>query len=212
MPVFKPVSGKAPIWCQLESFDIVRLKPGEEHSFNRQGKKEKLIICKGACSVIIKERTIESKERTNLDLSEEGDSFSIRHVVEPVVAVRMCGRWGDEIGGSGLFPVKANTDAPDNDTPYNYKKTTSFDNHYHDCDEYWVIYQGRGIVYSENRRYEVGPGDCVATGMGFHHDFPEVVEGPVKAVYFETTMEGKKRPGHLHEPQDGKAVPRKERV
>ena len=33
---------------------------------------------------------------------------------------------------------------------------------------------GEGTVVSEGRHYQVGPGSCIATGMGHHHDFPLV--------------------------------------
>jgi mannose-6-phosphate isomerase-like protein (cupin superfamily) len=59
---------------------------------------------------------------------------------------------------------------------------------------------------SENTLYDVGPGDCVATRMGHHHDFPAVTE-PVLAIYFETTMRGKHRRGHLWERVHGPAFP-----
>ncbi|MCL2814066.1 MAG: cupin domain-containing protein, partial [Oscillospiraceae bacterium] len=70
-----------------------------------------------------------------------------------------------------------------------YYRNTAFDNHYHDCDEYWIIVEGSGTVYSENKKYEVQAGDCVVTGMGHHHDFP-VVDSHIYAVYFETTLGG----------------------
>jgi mannose-6-phosphate isomerase-like protein (cupin superfamily) len=66
-------------------------------------------------------------------------------------------------------------------------------------------------VYSEGKRYEVRPGDCVATGMGHHHDFAEVLE-PVQGVYLETTLEGQQRRGHLWEHTHGPAHPHPGRV
>ena len=92
--------------------------------------------------------------------------------------------------------------------PGPYLKTTNFDTHYHDCDEYWVVWGGRGRGGLGGAGYEVGPGDCVATGMGHHHDFARVHE-PVRAVYFETTLGGAKRLGHLWEHTHGPARPRR---
>jgi mannose-6-phosphate isomerase-like protein (cupin superfamily) len=92
-----------------------------------------------------------------------------------------------------------------------YAKETRFDSHYHDCDEYWIVFEGRGVAVSEGRSYEVGPGDCIATGMGHHHDFPQAFE-PVRAVYFETTMEGQKRRGHLWDHTHGLAKPKADRT
>ncbi len=83
--------------------------------------------------------------------------------------------------------------------------------HFHDHDETWIILAGRGIAVSEGNSYQVGPGDCVATEMGHHHDFPIVFQ-PVKAVFFETTLAGQKRHGHLWEYEYGPAQPRPKRV
>ncbi|MCZ7543520.1 MAG: hypothetical protein M5R40_08270 [Anaerolineae bacterium] len=88
------------------------------------------------------------------------------------VLVRMAGHWGDELGGSGVFFSGKSSAPEDRGDPVDYPKETDFDNHYHDCDEYWILWAGRGTVVSEGKFYEVGPGDCVATGMGHHHDFP----------------------------------------
>jgi len=81
----------------------------------------------------------------------------------------------------------------------------------HDCDEYWILVEGGGVVYSENKKYDVEAGDCVITGRGHHHDFP-MANGHVYAVYFETTLEGAMRDGHLWEHSHGKAVPAADRV
>ena len=132
-------------------------------------------------------------------------------VTETTTLIHMCGRWGEDTGGSGLFSVAAVENAQERGDPVSYPKNTTLDNHYHDCDEYWILFGGRGTAVSEGVHYEVGPGDCVATGMGFHHDFPQVTES-VRAVYFETTMMGRKRGGHLWEHTHGRAEPDPERV
>lgn len=48
MPVFKSGTGLAPAWCELEYFEIVDLQSGETHTFERMGRKEKLIVGQGA--------------------------------------------------------------------------------------------------------------------------------------------------------------------
>ena len=95
-------------------------------------------------------------------------------------------------GGSGIFTVANDDGRQDSGDSVDYPKNTGFDNHYHDCDEYWIVFEGRGVAVSEGKSYAAGPGDCIATGMGHHHDFPQVFE-PVKAVYFETTLAGQRR-------------------
>lgn len=211
MPVFKSGRGLAPKWCDLEFFDIVRLAPGQTHTFARVGKKEKLLIGGGRCKVSFEGKSVDAGEGANLDLTQAASQFVVSDVAVPTVLIRMSGRWGEEVGGSGLFGV-TNTDKPsDGGDKVTYKKTTCFDNHFHDCDEYWIVYEGSGVAVTEGKSFNVGPGDCIATGMGQHHDFP-IAATPVKAVYFETTMEGAKRGGHLWEHKNGSAKPVKERV
>lgn len=214
MPVFKSGKGLAPDWCELEFFDIIDLKPGDTHKFDRMGVKEKLIVGEGRCRVAANGQEQELEKGGMVDLTDTAAApIEVREVLEPSTLIRMAGRWGEEVGGSGLFPVwnAAEENPPNWGGPVSYKKMTAFDNHFHDCDEYWILYRGRGIAASEGSFYEVGPGDCVATGMGHHHDFPEVIE-PVSAVFFETTMQGQKRPGHLWEHHHGAAEPLPERV
>lgn len=208
MPVFKSGENQAPAWCELEYFDIVRLKPGETHTFDRKRKKEKLIVCEGKCRIAYGGKEVDAEKGANLDLPTQDGVFRVTSVTEPVTMVRMAGRWGEEVGGSGLFPVWNVTEGDTSNWggPVDYKKTTKFDNHYHDCDEYWIVYQGSGTAMSEGKAYKVGVGDCIATGRGHYHDFP-LVDEPVLAVFFETTMYEPKRVGHLWEHMHGKAVP-----
>jgi mannose-6-phosphate isomerase-like protein (cupin superfamily) len=196
MPIFRSGTGQAPVWCELEFFDIARLEANQSFRYQRKGQKEKLIVGEGECVMCVAGAEKHLKTGDQLDIGSNDSAFEVIRTATPVVLVRMAGRWGDEVGGSGLFGVKENH---------------AFDNHYHDCDEYWIIFAGSGLAVSEGKEYQVGPGDCVATGMGWHHDFP-IVHTPVRAVYFETTQEGQKRPGHLWEPEHGPAAPKQERV
>jgi mannose-6-phosphate isomerase-like protein (cupin superfamily) len=196
MPVFKSGEGLAPKWCELKYFEIVNLPKGTKKEFKKTYKKEKIIITDGKGKAFINGNEVDVAEHTNIDVNENETGFKITEVTNDLTLVRMCGTWGNEVGGSGIFGVAENG---------------KFDNHYHDCDEYWILVKGKGKVVSEGKTYTVGAGDCIATGMGFNHDFPEVFE-PVKSVYFETTIEGKKRLGHLWEHQHGKAIPKKDRI
>ena len=72
-----------------------------------------------------------------------------------------------------------------------------FDCHYHDCNEYWLIFKGKAKVVTEGEAFYVKPGDIVCTQAGEEHDMTEVYED-VEAFYFEdATLEGG-RTGHLH--------------
>ena len=212
MPIFQAGPHQAPEWCELERFDIAELKPGETHAFPRVGQREKLIVGKGRCRVAYDHHhEVDAREGANLDLDSPYGRFEVLVVYEDTTAIRMAGRWGAETGGSGIFGGAEVAGPHDGGDAVSYEKRTSFDNHYHDCDEYWIVFEGRGLAVSEGKRYEVGPGDCVATGMGFHHDLPRVCE-PLRGVYFETTLEGQKRLGHLWNHTHGEAEPKPERV
>ncbi len=211
MPVFTSGPGQAPAWCELQYFDIVELQPGDQHRYQRQGKKEKLIVGRGKCRVCLPGMEVQGGDKTQLDLPEGDGVFFVDQVTERTVLIRMCGDWGEELGGAGVF-TGANSDKPqDSGDRAEYPKFTNFDNHFHDCDEYWILFEGSGLAYSEGKAYLVGPGDCVATGMGHHHDLARV-DAPIRAVYFETTMQGQKRRGHLWDHTHGRAEPRPERI
>ena len=46
---------------------------------------------------------------------------------------------------------------------------SSSDLHYHDCDEWWIIINGRALVSDSVEQFETGPGDMVFTPMGETH-------------------------------------------
>jgi mannose-6-phosphate isomerase-like protein (cupin superfamily) len=210
MPVFQ-MESDPPEWCELRFFEVVELEPGAKYTFVRHSPKEKLIVGAGSCTVAYALKNAAATVGTNLDLEGGTDSFSVIETHTLTTLIRMAGNWGDEVGGSGLFSVQQSAQPHDSGDPVDYAKETNFDCHYHDCDEYWIIYSGSGSVVSEGKHYQVKRGDCIATGMGHHHDFPLVTE-PVKAVYFETTLEGAKRLGHLWDHTHGTAQPKLDRL
>ncbi len=213
MPVFKAGPNQAPEWAEMEQFDIVELKPGETHVFPRIGQREKLIVGKGWCHVAWGVDETNAREGANLDIGPDRpyDCFKVVAVLHDTTVIRMAGHWGEETGGSGIFAgPKVDVDEDRGDA-VSYEKRTGFDCHYHDCDEYWIIFEGSGTAVSEDTHFEIEVGDCVATGMGHHHDMARVLEA-IKAVYFETTLEGDKRLGHLWNHTHGDAQPKAERA
>lgn len=77
-----------------------------------------------------------------------------------------------------------------------------FDRHFHDCDEYWLLFAGRARVLVGSGTYEVGPGDIVCTRTGTVHDILGV-RGTLEGFWFEGPTPDGGRIGHLHEtPQD----------
>ncbi len=72
-----------------------------------------------------------------------------------------------------------------------------FDCHFHDCDEYWLIFKGKAKVMSEGKEFYVKPGDIVCTKTDDEHDILEVYED-LDAFWFEDATPAGGRTGHLH--------------
>ena len=205
MPIFGEGEGKAPAWSELEAFYLEYIEKGQKKEFEWRGPMERYFVIEGTITGICGDDKYILNTGQVFD-PPAGKVFAVSTEGERAGICRCCGSWGGETGGSGLFGVAASDNPANAGDPTDYPRNASFDNHYHDCDEYWIIYRGSGTAYSEGVRYEVKPGDCVATGRGYHHDFP-ICEKTVGAVYLETTLAGKKRGGHLWEHTHGKPSP-----
>lgn len=200
-----------PVWCEMTYFEIVQLSPNERHVFARCGAKERLFVCEGECTIDVKGESMVGTRGVKPDLIGDEGQFVVENGASDSILVRVCGHWGEELGGSGVFSVTESERLPERGDPVDYPKATNFDNHYHDYDEYWIFYRGQGLTVSEGKMYEVVAGDCIATGVGHHHDIPQVYER-LEGVFFETTIEEPKRRGHLWNHTHGPAVPRTDRI
>jgi mannose-6-phosphate isomerase-like protein (cupin superfamily) len=89
--------------------------------------------------------------------------------------------WSD-VTSAGIFRVEPNG---------------RFDRHYHDCDEYWLIFSGRARVMVGSQEYEVEHGDIVCTSTGAEHDVVGVYE-TLEGFWFEGRTPPGGRIGHLH--------------
>ncbi len=76
-----------------------------------------------------------------------------------------------------------------------------FDRHFHDCHEYWLVFQGRGVVLVGDEAFAVGPGDIVCTKTAVEHDVLAVAE-TFKAFWFEGATPPGGRIGHLHHSEE----------
>jgi mannose-6-phosphate isomerase-like protein (cupin superfamily) len=200
MPILR-FDDRLPDWGELEGFDILRLLPRESLTLPRHGPKELLFVGEGTCHLAGEARP--AREGDVLQPRSDEPFGSVTAVVATTL-VHAWGTWGEETGGSGVFTLEA-SDAPSNTgDPAPYPRNTVFDRHYHDCDEYWILFGGSGLAVTEGVVYAVGAGDCVATRTGDHHDFPYVHE-TVRGIYLETTLRGQKRRGHLWEHTRGTA-------
>src|SRR5690606_3587424 len=158
-----------PGWREIDFYRIINLNPGEVKSYKRKSLKEILFACEGNCSVRIDDQLkyLVQGEIINLNYKNE----IIIESENSAVLIIVGGRWNDEIGSYGIFSLD-NSSTPKNiGDPVQYERTTEFDNHFHDCDELWIIYSGSGLAVSENKFYNVKAGECIATKMGDHHDF-----------------------------------------
>lgn len=212
MSVFRSTE-RPPDWCELRSFEIIDLGPDRIANRTRTEPCERLLVTAGTAQIIGRTGTIVLKEGQFLDIETHADfaEWSARATSPTAQVTRLCGRWGADISGCGLFRVTGEANPSDNGDPVAYPKNTRVDSHYHDCDEYWLVLEGRAQVIVGDTANEMGPGDCISIGMGHHHDM-SLAHEPVKAVYFETTLEGRKRVGHLWNHTHGPAEPKPERV
>lgn len=80
-----------------------------------------------------------------------------------------------------------------------------FDRHFHDCNEYWIVFAGKAKVMSEEKEYYLQRGDILCTRAGDEHDILEVYED-LELVWFEDATPPGGRTGHLH--RDGDAAAR----
>ncbi len=196
MPIYRS-EDPLPHWCELEHFEFVQVAPGKSHQCPRRAAKEKLVIHQGQCTLTCRGRSHTAGPGDQFNLTADDPPFELDQVTEPVKAIRMCGRWGDDVGGSGIFERLTNVEDPvEQGDPTDYEKTVEFDNHFHDCDEYWIVFRGTADIVSEGKHYTLAHGDCLLTPMGQYHDVKRII-APLRAVYFETSMMGPKRRGHL---------------
>ena len=76
------------------------------------------------------------------------------------------------------------------------------DAHFHDCEEFWFVLNGKARVRTEGTEHVVGSGDVVCTKMGEDHEIVEIVEAPYTQVWIECNLRGKRRTGHLYKGKD----------
>jgi mannose-6-phosphate isomerase-like protein (cupin superfamily) len=102
--------------------------------------------------------------------------------------------------------VAAHRLAPDNRPPwcdvagigvFKIKPNATFDPHFHDVNEYWLIYAGKGKVVIGTDVHYVQAGDVVCTPAGTVHDILEIYE-EMEGFYFEEASPAGGRLGHRH--------------
>jgi mannose-6-phosphate isomerase-like protein (cupin superfamily) len=79
------------------------------------------------------------------------------------------------------------------------------DYHFHDGDEYWMVFRGHFTLNYDGREYKMRPGLMLAAGMGFEHGSTQPEEH-FEAVVMAMQLEGRRRDGHLLRDRDGAPV------
>ena len=74
--------------------------------------------------------------------------------------------------------------------------------HYHDCDEFVFMIEGRCVMRSEGNLYTLEKGDVLVTRMGDEHELLEILED-TNYFWACTELKGQKRRGHLHRQEEG---------
>lgn len=92
-----------------------------------------------------------------------------------------------------------------------FRPGNACDYHYHDGDEYWVIFRGHFTLDYNGMRIPVGPGDLLAAGKGIPHG-ALAPEEAMNAIVMAMPLEDGERDGHLNhknqgEPAIGRDVP-----
>jgi mannose-6-phosphate isomerase-like protein (cupin superfamily) len=201
--------GAPPAWCQLKGFELLALDGAGRAHLRRTAQRERVLVTASAIQLSCNGRSQVLSEKQFFDLPDHIDDYWLVAVRPGAQVVRLIGDWGAELGGCGIFTARNDDNSRDSGDPVDYPKYTSVDSHYHDCDEYWIGLEGWGEAIVGNRRIRFGAGDCVPIRAGHRHDLPNSPDG-TRAVFFETTLIGEKRVGHLWEHTHGPAVPQPE--
>lgn len=200
-------SGETPPgWCELRQFTIETPQPGTTVRHERGSPRERLLMTRGRCAVNAGEQMMVIRAGQFFDPPDGLHEWAVSATTADAEFVRLSGTWGTEIAGCGLWTMVNQPGATNEGDPVDYPKQTSMDSHYHDYDEYWIILDGAATVVVSGEMSTVTAGDCIAIGAGHHHDMPQV-QVPMRGAFFETTLIGRKRLGHLWAHTHGPATP-----
>lgn len=194
MPLLKISENKFPVWSEVKRITQLSIEPNSTNEMTKSFPKYALFVISGECC--IRTNGYEKIFLENDSLYSNKKNISIRASGQKTEIVMVEGDWNDEIGGSAVFKMSKHSVPRNIGDSVDYNRINDFDNHYHDFDEYWIILKGSGLAVSEGVKFKFSAGDIIATRIGDHHDLPEVYE-EIHGIYFETSLKGQKRIGHL---------------
>ncbi|MCF8432155.1 MAG: cupin domain-containing protein [Melioribacteraceae bacterium] len=195
MPVFNYNNDAPPYDSEVGIIEIIKLQSEEPYEIWNHYRKEKFLIAEGKVQI---KKGSDYKEYSKGEIHESSSKLPVERILSLAesVAIRVGGKWGNEVGSCGVFKLSSSTTPKNIGDETDYERNTDFDNHFHDCDEFWIFYEGEAEIVTEGIRYSIKAGDCVFTKAGDHHDIP-IVNKSIKGAWFETSLIGKKRRGHL---------------
>ncbi len=196
MPVFNCKKELPPKESEVDIIKILRLQNNDFYSINDHRQKEVVFTLTGGIEIITENSSEISEAGSFKKYYFDIDKIKKIKVNSDSVLVRVGGDWNEKHGSYGIFTLKESENPENIGDPVDYIRNTTFDNHFHDCDEFWIIVDGAGEIVTEGKRYKVNQADCIYTKAGDHHDFP-IVEKEIKGIWFETSLTGKMREGHL---------------
>jgi mannose-6-phosphate isomerase-like protein (cupin superfamily) len=190
-----------PEWCELCAFSVHEVRAGAEVQLDIRQPRSRVLVTAGSCQVRQAGRSQVLREQQFADFAP-GAATLLSNGTAQVMLLE--GTWGGELGGCGVFRAENVANPSDKGDPVSYPKHSNIDAHYHDCDEYWLLLSGRARVVVDGAFADMAPGDCLLIPMGAMHDMPDVPD-PIAAVYFESSLRGQKRTGHLWQHTHGPA-------
>lgn len=211
MPIFRPESSNLPAWSELRNYEAHELGPEGSVAVRREHEREIVVCTYGTGQLVMGAQSLALAEGQFASVPANVHEYTLRGTWRPASFMRLAGEWGNEVAGCGIFRVNPGEGPKNIGDAVDYPKLTGVDRHYHDYDEYWIVLDGSAAVRIGADEFVVRRGDCVATGKGHHHDIA-FVHAPFRAVYFEGTLRGQKRIGHLWNHKHGTAVPDPERA
>ena len=195
MTVFR--SGEAPPhWCELTAFYIHDLGIDETVACSPETGRERLLVTNGTCQIQVR-RWLPSAQGSAVPGCSRGYSLRGRRKVrrrpggsaDRPLEERAGRLWRVPRPKQSRLDQQGRPGLPIRNRPRS-TRTTTIATSTGSCSK------APAKPSSARSHFPMRRGDCLAIGMGHHHDFPNAAE-PIKAVYFETTLEGEKRVGHL---------------
>lgn len=153
---------------------------------------ERIMVTFGEVAVETPQGRFHLQRRDWLEVPEGGVIVS-NHGATQAELVRVAGHW------SSTVRMEICLFTPD--MPCDY--------HYHDSDEYWIVFRGHFTLDYDGRKYAMRPGLMLAAGMGYEHG-ATAPEEHFQAVVIATQLEGQGRDGHLERHMHGEPTPNRD--